>query len=136
MFINTVYLAYYNYVEISPLIAALEIIGENFIMLIFSCVNNKNCMHSLLSLIKQCELCMARPHSNIIIIIIIILLCTVAQKGHPSLQFFKVTFCKLAVFQFCTFANMQFVNQALLHTCCLLIYIQYPNSKGCAIRSR
>ena len=40
-------------------------------------------------------------------------LITVAQKGHPSLQFFEVTFCKLAVFQFCTFANMQFVNQAL-----------------------
>ena len=38
----------------------------------------------------------------------------VAQKGHPSLQIFEVTFCKLAVFQFCTFANMQFVNQALL----------------------
>ena len=34
-----------------------------------------------------------------------------AQKGHPSLQFFKVTFYKLTVFQFCTFANMQFVNQ-------------------------
>ena len=45
----------------------------------------------------------------------------VAQKGHPSLQFFKVTFCKLAVYQFCTFANMQFVNQALLQTCCLLV---------------
>ena len=35
---------------------------------------------------------------------------TVAQKGHPSLQFFKVTFCKLAVFQFCTFANLLFIN--------------------------
>ena len=56
---------------------------------------------------------------------------TVAQKGHPSLQFFKVTFCKLAIFQFYTFANMQFINQALLQTtCCLSICIQYPNSKG------
>ena len=54
---------------------------------------------------------------------------TVAQKGHPSLQFFKVTFCKLAVFQFCTFANMQFVNQVLLQTSCLSIGIQYPNSR-------
>ena len=50
---------------------------------------------------------------------------TVAQKGHPSLHLFKITFCKLVVFQFCTFVNMQFINQALLQTCCLSICIQY-----------
>ena len=46
----------------------------------------------------------------------VVQLVMVAQKGNLSLQFFEVTFCKLAVFQFCTFANMQFVNQALLQT--------------------
>ena len=59
----------------------------------------------------------------------------VAQKGHPSLPFFKVTFCKLAVFQFYTFANMQFINQACLQICCLSICIQYPNSKGHTVKS-
>ena len=51
-------------------------------------------------------------------------LITVAQKGHPSLQIFKVAFCKLVFFQFCTFVNMQFVNQALWQTCCLSICIR------------
>ena len=59
----------------------------------------------------------------------VVQLVMVAQKGNLSLQFFEVTFCELAVFQFCTFANMQFVNQALLQTSYLSIYIQYPNSR-------
>ena len=63
---------------------------------------------------------------NKINVIVRAIMCTVAQKGHPFLQFFKVTFCKLSVFQFCTFANMQFVNQALLQTCCLSIRISTP----------
>ena len=52
----------------------------------------------------------------------IISIFTVAQKGHPSLQFFKVTFVNLQFFNVnYTFANMHFINQALLQTCSLSI---------------
>ena len=34
-------------------------------------------------------------------------------EGPSILEFFKVTFCKLVIFQFCTFTNMQFINQVL-----------------------